>query len=256
MSYDPVPLEWLALDGFLVTALVPWAILALTAHGFRWKSWWDSERFFKPALMWHPMAYSALFFFVYGAAGVGGWLVWREGFRSDNVPPNPSSGNIPDDTNYFLANIFYLIFWIMSCFIGPCFFIFSLEMKIIAGSCVLSFIVFGLAVALTVMGFLIWFVPGILFLVVAIFCAFQFIVSCAFYKDFRCEIVHHPIAAMEFKIMNIETNIINMQPRESNAPINRRSQYIHEHQEGNPMIRGNISYQNLGQQNYLEMKNH
>lgn len=210
-SYNPTAVEWLSLDTFLVTALLPWAILALSAHGFRWKSWWENDRIMKPSIMWHPMAYSALFFLIYGAAGVGGWFIWREGFRSENTPPDPSSGNIPSETNYFLANIFYICFWIFSCFIGPCFFIFSLEMKVMAGSCILSFIVFGLAVALTVMGFLIWFVPGILFLVVAVFCAFQFIICCAFYKDFRYDAVQHPHGVTELAIYNVSIDMSKRQ---------------------------------------------
>lgn len=208
MSYDPVPTEWLALDAFLVTSIVPWAVLVLSANGFKWKLWWEKRDLKKP-MIGHPMMYSLLFLLICVAAGVAAWFVWREGFRSDNIPPNPSSGNIPSNLNYFLANIFYLVFWIMACFVGPCFFIFSLEMKYMVWSCILSFLIAGLAIALTVMGFLIWFVPGIIFLVVAIFCCFQFLLSCMFYKEFEAHRTQCPSAGMveEFQTLNIHMEL-------------------------------------------------
>ena len=208
-AFDPDPDEWAILDVAFITALVPWIIWIASAIGFRWRSWWSQTHLAHPNLIGHPIFFASVFFIVYSLAAVGWWLGWREGHRSDNAPPDPSSGTVPSNTNFFVFNIFYLIFWILSLGSGPMFFGVSLEFKMMAVSCVLVFLIFGCSVILTIFGWMIWFVPGILFLIATIFLLWAFIAVCWYYREFKCEHVHSPFEALE--IISINVNQENRQ---------------------------------------------
>jgi len=201
--YNPDDEEWIALVIFMASALIAWVCLAAFAHGFNWKSWWEFPSFRKPYMLFNPMAYSVLFFLVQATAGIAAWLVWSEGHRSNNVPPDPENGTIPSTTEYFWANLVWILYFGFGLFFGPCFFTATLQYNNIICSIAFTALMLGISGGLAIVGWFIWFVPGILFTLVGIFWLFSFICVCLFAREFDIGEINSPHQGMEYKMVQI-----------------------------------------------------
>ena len=183
MAFDPTTEEWVALYVFLTTGAIVWVSFVLSASAFHWREWY-SRASYKPWFLW-----GELLGFLYCAAWilipVGGFLAWREGFRSDDPVLVPSSGNTPSDSNFFLFNLFYVLFWGLSVFGGPAFFTVGMQMKWPGLALLVSLGILALAGLTTVWAFLIWWVAGVLIVIGAAVVLYAFIVCAAIWYNLQ-----------------------------------------------------------------------
>jgi len=208
MSFaNPDPDEWLALSAFFVTGLIGWFSVIVSGAGFRLRGYSGWHRKSEFSFMVHPFAFAVFLFIAQCAASVSAWLAWREGHRSDNVPPDPSSGVVPTNTIFFLENIFYFIYWTVLLISGPLFFMVMLIHHVVWPAALLAFIMLCLSIALLVLGFLIWTVIGGIYVIPVVFWAYAVIVLFCFCKQYDCKVCHmgcETVECLTYK-MEVET---------------------------------------------------
>lgn len=167
MVLNPQPEEWVALTAFLVTGFLPVMSLILSAYAHHYRQWLTHTQAYKP-YWFQAEFFGFIFTLVYVLISIAAFLAWREGFRSDNAPPGPISGDTPGDDIYISAMIIYTAFWGISLAIGPVFFQMGLQWGWLFLPFVLGLVLLGCAAALTALFWIIWIVPGIMMLVGAV----------------------------------------------------------------------------------------
>ena len=202
--YSPDDLEWVSLNQSFAAALLGWVVLVAFAHGFKWTSWWYKSAMTKPWGL-NPLVFSALFFGAQSLVAVGYWLDWREGHRSDLIfyaTAEPFSGNVPSTGNFFSVNLLFLIYWIVSLGLGPSYFMCCLQYHVSWMPLLISVVLFGLNVALLVISYLIWWVPGILFSVSLVFWIYAICVAFMINRNHNHLYIYDPQDAMEINVYN------------------------------------------------------
>ena len=199
MAFDPTTEEWIALLAFLVSGAIVWASFVLSASAFHWREWYSEARQYRPWFLWGELL-GFLYCVAWILIPIGGWLGWREGFRSDSLLLVPSSGNVPSDSDFFWFNLFYIVFWGLSLFGGPAFFTVGLQMKWPGISLLVSLGIVVLAGFTTVWGFFLWWVVGVLILIGAVVIFYGFVICAAIYWNLQngegTEKYHDPVKLM------------------------------------------------------------
>ena len=167
MVLNPQPEEWIAIIVFLVTGFLPPMSLILSAYAHHYREWLAHPQAYRP-YWFQPEFFGWIFTLVYLLISIAAFLTWREGFRSANIPPGPISGDTPGDDIYISAMIIYTTFWGLSIAIGPVVFQIGLGWGWLIITFVFGLVLLGCAVALTVLFWTIWLVPGIMMLVGAV----------------------------------------------------------------------------------------
>jgi len=227
--YNPDPEEWLALDVFFVLGLLGWLSIVLSgaATGFRLTGYNGYKRRTHFSGLVHPIFFSIFCFFAQCGAAVAAWLAWREGHRSDNIPPDPSSGTEPSNTFFFLENIFFFIYWIFVLLAGPISFVVMLECHMIWPIIIISVIILCLTIALVVMGFLIWSVIGGIYVIPLVFWLYATIVIIYFYKQYEngvCHLASHQLDCLSTNFC-VETGSVNFNTQYVSSPQSNQFPY-------------------------------
>jgi hypothetical protein len=206
MAYDPDPVEWLSVYNFIISSILSWISFVLFAHGFKWRSWWNLHTK-KPIGIGHPTLYAIIMLFISCASGVAGYLFWREGYRSTLSPPNPESGDQPNETKFLLISLFYILYLGLSILFGPALFICGLQLGYMGITCLLTATISLLSLTIVILGYMIYGVPATLFIIVFFFWLYTVIICIVLYKNVNY--CFAPFDALEEQMLRINLNISN-----------------------------------------------
>lgn len=175
MAFDPSSVEWIALLVFLATSALAAFSFVHSSAAYHWKVFYRRADTYHPSFF-IPELYSTLRVLSWLIIGLGVWFGWREGFRSEAIPPAPVSGAIPNINDFFLLMLFYIIFLALS--VAFAFSFFGLGLNLGWMGAVLFFEVGTLAmvILLIIYGWKIWFLSGLLILVGGVFVCYSVIV--------------------------------------------------------------------------------
>ncbi len=178
MVFNPAPLEWAGLVAFLAAGFIIVQSFVSAAVAARWRHFLAETQKRNGGYMGSigsPYLFGVLFILSYLGGALGAWFVFREGFRSELTIPNPASGSIPTDSEFFQAMLAYIIFWGLSWAGAPSFFSLGVDMQIMAWPVFVAFVTLGVGIWATVVFFQIYFVAGILIVINVFFVLWAFI---------------------------------------------------------------------------------
>lgn len=172
--YNPAPEEWIALFVFLGSAA--WAAFTFlsSSDAFRWGMYFSRDGMYQPPFF-IPELYNALRVGAWVLIGLGVFFGWREGFRSDETPPVPVSGDVPSVNNFFLLILFYLIFLIVSAIFSRAFFGAGMRHGWMGVPLFFDLATLAMAILMIIYGWKIWFLSGLLILIGAVYCLYSVI---------------------------------------------------------------------------------
>jgi hypothetical protein len=172
MAYDPSPVEWLGIFAFIPLGIASWGVFAACAQGYGWRIWWRHDSGMAKGLV-HPFFFSFLYFLVCGLSSTVGFLNWQDGFGETYV----ISGTAPTDTVFLWSMIVYLIYLVFSFMVGPGVFSLAMDGKNPYAAVILLAFMTLVSIGLTIVSFFVWFVYGILAILVALFWLYATIIS-------------------------------------------------------------------------------
>lgn len=155
--YDPSPLEWAGLLGFIASAFISIYAFLGSAISIRWWDYTQNGTF--PSTI-KSVAFGFCYFIGIVSVAIGTWLAWAEGVRGYDPLLAPRGGDYPSNARLRLIMILYAIFIGLNFMFGPILFVFGIRRLWKFMSVMLCFSMAGVGLALTIINFLIWWVAG------------------------------------------------------------------------------------------------
>lgn len=172
--YNPSSEEWIALLVFLGSSALAAFAFVHSAASYHWKMYFRRADIYHPPFF-IPELYSTLRVCAWVLIGLGVWFGWREGFRSEETPPVPVSGDIPTVNDFFLLNLFYLIFLITSVAFAFSFFGLGFNMGWMGAVVFFDVATLAMVILIVIYGWKIWFLSGMLALIGGVYALYSVI---------------------------------------------------------------------------------
>lgn len=172
--YDPSPEEWVGLLLFLGSAAIASFSFVHAAAAFNWQIYFRRTDIYHPPFF-IPELYSVLRVCSWVLIGLGVWFGWREGLRSDEVPPVPVGGVIPSEHNFFLLILFFLIFLAVSSAFSFSFFGLGFTLGWMGVPVFFDLGTLATVIVMIIYGWKIWFLSGLLILIGGVFSLYSVI---------------------------------------------------------------------------------
>lgn len=200
--YNPGSLEWSNLLLVLTGGLISGAFFAVSAAAANWTVWWKKlhepapqqqvpqqqqqgfDQYGRPIVyappprprihgiiprFFHPYMYAGTRLLMGLLSAFAFWWAWRQGFRSEFTPAYAKAPKVVVNEDYFfVANLFYVLFYAFTIFSPLCTFHLGLPHKWTRATCFVEFVAFGLSVVCTIYFWLIIPLAGILNLIVSV----------------------------------------------------------------------------------------
>ncbi len=172
-------LEWLAAMFFVSVAALTTGLFGLSAVSNNWRLWFREKHIPFPPFIPPAGVFLGMYHFFCLSVAVGTWFVWREGLRAGAavtglILPGTGAGSNPDPT--YLADLIYLLFLVYFLTKGTTGFVFW-SSRWFGVSISLEAIQWLAITGLTIIGFLIWWVPGIFFGAAWLWETYLFVIS-------------------------------------------------------------------------------
>lgn len=170
--YDPSSEEWIGLLVFLSTSALAAFSFVHSSASYHWKVFYRRSDVYTPPLF-IPELYSTLRVLSWLTIGLGVWFGWREGFRSEEIPPVPVSGVIPTTNAFFLLMLFYIIFLGLSTAFAFSFFGLGLNLGWMGVVLFFDLATLASIIVMIIYGWKIWFLSGLLILVGGVYACYS-----------------------------------------------------------------------------------